>query len=226
MSKPQRRSHAKPAERPSNALVLAALERAIRHRTGDAHVAPIWVILDHLQLPRRSAEARHVRAVLGELTAAGRLEASHPHGVDAWGLTDAGRRQLGQARRGGSTPALPESPQHRDWRNARTGAGQEIERFARRLRECLDDASLLLDAPEPAPSDMWFELAEALRRACWRLGSASHCLYEWPEPQDEIADVDSRDDPGDATLEADERDRRRARRMGRRNVRLWQEGDQ
>jgi DNA-binding transcriptional regulator PaaX len=226
MSKPQRRPHAKPAQRPSNALVLTALERAIRHRAGDAHVAPIWAILDHLQIPRRSGEARRVRAVLEELSTAGQLEVSRPHGVDAWALTDTARRQLARARRDGLTPALPESPQHREWRNARTSAGQEIERFARRLRECIDDASLLLDASEPVPSDMWFELAEALRSACWRLGSASHCLYEWPEPQDGIADVDSRDDPGDATLEADERDRRRARRMGRRNVRLWQEGDQ
>ncbi len=219
MSKPRHRPHSQLTD----ALVLAALERAVRHRTADSPAAPIWAILDHLSIPRRSADARRVRALLDELTATGKLKTSRPHGIEAWTLTAAGQRRLRGARRADSLAPLPESPQHRQWQSARTAAGQEIERFAERLRECLADATLLLDTDPHAPSDMWFELAEALRNDCWRLGSAVHCLDEWPEPSDEIADVDTHTEASDAALEADERHRRSVRRMGRRSVRLWQE---
>lgn len=219
MSKPQHR----PRSELTDALVLAALERAVRHRTADSPAAPIWAILDHLAIARRSADARRVRALLDELTADDRLEISRPHGVEAWTLTSAGQRRLRDARRADSVAPLPESPQHRQWQSARALAAQEIERFAERLRECLAEAMLLLDTDPRAPSDMWFELAEALRNDSWRLGSAVHCLHEWPEPSDESADVDTHTEASDAALEADERHRRRVRRMGRRSVRLWRE---
>jgi transcriptional regulator with XRE-family HTH domain len=54
------------------------------------------------------------------------------------------------------------------------------------------------------------------------MGSASHCLYEWAEPNDDNeADVDDRRESGDDLLEFAERDPRRARRTGRRNIALW-----
>jgi hypothetical protein len=62
----------------------------------------------------------------------------------------------------GDVPQLPESPRHRTWRNARTAAAQEIERFRRNLRDCLDEAARLLDADPPAHSDAWFELGQHL----------------------------------------------------------------
>ena len=43
---------------------------------------------------------------------------------------------------------LPESPQHRAWRNARTAAAQELERFRASLHERLRHAELLLDADD------------------------------------------------------------------------------
>lgn len=225
MSKSQPHPNARPAEPPSEALILAALDRAVRHRERGAPTAPIWAILEHLAVPRRSAEARRVRAVLEALRRANRVEVSHPHGVEAWALTLSGRRRLRRAERAGTIPSLPESPQHREWRSARALASQELERFSRGLREQLNRALLLLDADEPAPSDTWFELAEVLRRDCRRLGSASHCLHEWLEPHDQIADLDDHIEPDDLKLDPSARDRRRARRMGRRNVRLWRRED-
>jgi hypothetical protein len=223
MSEPQHPPRVEPAQPPSGELVLAALERAVRHRGEETRAAPIWAILDHLGLARRGSGARQVRGVLESLRTGRLIEPSRLHGGEAWELTASGRRRLGRAQREGTLPTLPESPQHRDWRNARTAAGQEIDRFQRALGERLIEATRLLDRAEEVPSDAWFELAEALQRACRRLGSASHCLYEWSEPHDERADLDTHADPGDQELDPHERDRRRTRRAGRRNVRLWRQ---
>jgi hypothetical protein len=85
--------------------------------------------------------------------------------------------------------ALPESPQHRLWRHSRVIAGEQIDGLRRRLLATLDEARTLLDAAE-APSDEWFKLAPRLEKACWRLASATYCLREWPEPDEDRADVD------------------------------------
>jgi hypothetical protein len=216
-----RQQRGNPTETPSDELVLAALERAGRHRGKNTPAVPVWAILEHLALARRSAAARHVRARLGALQETGWIESSRHHGVATWGLTSGGHRQLMRARHAGELPALPESPQHRAWRNARTAAGQEIERFRDTVHEQLDRAALLLACDPPPRSDDWFELADALQRSCRRLGSASYCLREWLEPDDERADLDDGPDPGDDALEHDERGRRRALRAGRRNLALW-----
>jgi hypothetical protein len=201
--------------------VVAAVERAAHHRGKLPPAVPVWAILEHLALARRSAAARHVRSRLSALQEAGLLDSSRRHGVATWELTSAGQRRLQRARRSGGLPALPESPQHRAWRNARTSAGQEIDRFRASVREHLDEALLALAADPPPRSDDWFELADALQRSCRRLGSASYCLREWPEPEDAYADLDAGIDPGDAAIEHNQLVRLRALRTGRRNVALW-----
>jgi hypothetical protein len=211
-----------PADVIPDELVLAAIERAERHRARDTPGVPVWAITDHLDIPRRSGLARRVRARLDALEVAGSLERSRRHGVPTWALASAGRRRLQRARRAGNVPALPESPQHRAWRNARTAATQEIERFRPTVRDCLGEAALLLDADPPASSDAWFELGERLQRACRRLGSASYCVDEWAEPDDARADIDDHRDPADKGLDRAERARRSARRAGRRNISLWE----
>jgi hypothetical protein len=50
-----------------NVLVLAAMERAERHRARGHSDVPIWTILEHLDIPRRSAIARRVRSQIGAL---------------------------------------------------------------------------------------------------------------------------------------------------------------
>ena len=221
MPDPHRDPHAAAAGLPSEELVLAAIERAALHRARSCAAVPTWAILEHLGLARRSADARQLRSRLALLEDGGLLERSHPHGVLSWELTPSGRRRLRRARSAGGLPELPESPQHRAWRNAHTTAAQEIERLRDALRVQLHEASLLLDA-DPAPrSDAWLAQAEALRRSCWRVASASHCLREWPEPHDALPDIDEGLDADDGELEPKERARRRALRAGRRNVLLW-----
>jgi hypothetical protein len=221
MPDPRRDPRTNAPDLPSDELALAAVERAGRHQALATAAVPVWSVLDHLGVPRRSAAARHVRTRLGTLVAGGWLERDSRHGVPTWELTSSGVRRLRRARRGGGVPPLPESPQHRAWRNARTAAAEELERFRASLREHLRQAELLLDAEPPPHSDAWLELAHELQRACRRVASASHCLYEWSEPDDERPDVDRHSEPGDAELDEDERARRQARRAGRRNLRLW-----
>lgn len=210
--------------RPSAALVLAAVERAQRHH-GTARAAASAVsarrVLDHLSLSPRGASARAVHAALQCLSRSGALAAARSHGREVFALTPAGVRRLERARGAGTVGDLPESPQHRAWRTARTCAALEIARLRSSLARALADGTRLLDAGEPPHSDEWLALGERLRAEARRVGSASHCLYEWPEPDDALADVDERREAGDGLLEPAERARLRVLRAGRRNVRLW-----
>ncbi|HEX5225107.1 MAG TPA: hypothetical protein VFW29_08260, partial [Solirubrobacteraceae bacterium] len=179
----------------------AALARAERHRGGQAAAVPLWAILDQLALPRRSHAAREAARLLVQLEAGGAIRSERRHGATLWKIAPPGSALLRRA------PAdaleLPESPQHRAWRDARTLARGEIERFRAAMRDSLREAEALLRAPRPQHrSEDWFALAERLRRRAWTLGSATHCLYEWAEPDDAAADLDPHG-------------------SGRRNVTLW-----
>jgi hypothetical protein len=98
-------------------------------------------------------------------------------------------------------------------------AGEEIERFRESARECITDTLALLDgAPD---SDAWFQAGMELHRVCWLVGSATHCLREWAEPDDARRDDDKRSGPGDSALSSEERGRVRWLRCGRREVWRW-----
>ena len=224
MPDPDAHTRATRSARPPDELVLAAVERAGRHQANHGAAVPVWAILEHLELRPRSALARHVRTRLRALHASGSLQCTRRHGVPTWELTQSGRRLLRRAESAGELPALPESPQHRTWRNARAAAAQELERFSRLLRERLQHAAALLDADPPPHSDAWLELAEELQRGCRQVASASHCLYEWNEPDDARADLDEHVEPDDRRFAPARRKLRRARRAGRRNILLWRDG--
>jgi ribosome-binding protein aMBF1 (putative translation factor) len=151
-----------------------------------------------------------------------------------WVLTSRGRRRLSRARRAGTVPKLPESPQHRAWREARGLAEQRIVSFWMELLDRVEHVQELLDVPPPGPpvldapdavpgpaSDEWLEVGEQLQRACRRLASASYCLWEWREPDDARADIDDLSGPCDTAVAPDQHAERRARRRGRRNPLLW-----
>jgi hypothetical protein len=199
-------------------LVLAAIERADRHRARDTHAVPIGAIKDHLGLPLRS---RRVRSHLEALEAAGLLKRSRLYGVNFWGLTSAGRRRLTRARRAGNVPELPESPQHREWREARRAAETHIAEFRDGVSGAAVETFFLLDAGPPIHSDAWFEMAKRLERNLWRLGSATYCLYEWAKPENDRADIDDHQEPDDKRFTPTTQAQRRARRHDRRNIRLW-----
>jgi hypothetical protein len=68
-------------------------------------------------------------------------------------------------------------------------AGDRIDGFREALRTSIAEVGALLDAQQ-TPSEAWFEFGKRLSAECKRLGSATHCLFEWAEPDDARADVD------------------------------------
>ena len=163
---------------------LAAVDRVVRHRaTGVPGAAPVWVLCAHLGISTRSGAARRLRARLAALDGSG-LARGTRLGVQTWALTAAGKRRLDRLRLKGELPVLPESPQHRAWREAHAQAEQRIAEFWRAVLDAVEHACWLLEAPAPgAPvldlagavpgprSDEWFEVGEQLQHACRRLAS-------------------------------------------------------
>jgi hypothetical protein len=180
------RADLRPFELVSDAQLLGAIDRAEVH---DEHAhASRADIAAHLGFVHNSWTTRRLRPQLDALRSAGRVRDVRRYGLNLLALTAAGRRALGKARSAGAV-ILPESPQHRIWRHSRTLAHEQIDGLRQTLRGSLAEAGALLGA-ERVPSDAWFDLAERLRKACWQLGSATHCLHEWPEPDDSRADTD------------------------------------
>jgi hypothetical protein len=186
--------------------VLAAVRRAVRHRVPAPGPAPLWLVREHLAICPRSRASRVLRRRLEELEVRGLLARETRHGLPAWSLTAVG--EDAPARTGAIV--LPESPRRRERRRARLAAAQELPRFRARLAEALAEAERMLEAEsgDLPSSGAWIELGRRLAGDCRRLGSAWHCLYEWPEPDDEV--------PSPSPEQA-------ARLAALRNVRLWRE---
>ncbi len=171
---------------PSDEQLLAALGRAERHRRHKDQGVQLGAIKAHLNLPRHSGTTRRLRPQLTALEAGGLIEQTRRHSLDLWMLTRRGHQRLDAT---SGAIALPESPQHQEWREAREAADERIEGFHNALSFTTAEAMQLLDAGSQ-PSDSWFSLGERLQHACWRLGSATYCLHEWPEPDDSTPDID------------------------------------
>jgi transcriptional regulator with XRE-family HTH domain len=179
-----------------DALILAAIQRAELHRGREGVLKA--VLVEHLGLPKGARSARQLRPRLGELVAAKLVKRFRSRGYELMTLTRKGKNALAAA----EPIVLPESPQHRVWREARAAATECISGFRDDLRSALD-AGVALLADETTDSDAWYALAERTARAYKHLGSAAYCLCEWAEPDDATADV------GTPEL------------RGRRNWRLW-----
>lgn len=178
----------------TDGLILAALERAER-QTGSSKV---WlrVFVEHLGLEPTAPTSRRLRPDLGYLCHVGLLRRGEAKGREHWSLTAEGREELARSRAAGVVRDLPESPQHRAWREARMRARAELPAFRQLVHAVLEEARELSAGYEHGASAECFELAERLCSALWLLGSATHCMAEWQEPEDHIADVDP--DPGPA----------------------------
>jgi hypothetical protein len=203
------RPHGKGGEqtdRPSDAELLAALERAMRHRLPSPGPASMRMLLEHLAVAPRTAAARELRGRLAGLRERGLLACGREHGVVVFSLTAAGVEALRTA----GPLLLPESPRHLAWRRAQTAAAQELPRFRARLAATLERAERMLADSGAPDSGTWLELGRALAGDCNRIGSAWHCLHEWPEPDDCAAEPPAPE---------------RARLAALRNIRLWREPD-
>ena len=170
-------------------LVLAAIDRAVRHGREDSQAVPKSRIIAHLDIRPRSRLSIQVGTLLKALTTNGLVEPRRELGMDVWRVTSEGRWRLDQALAACEPPELPEAPQHRAWRKRRALAAQKMELFRAELDEALSDGWLLLqETNAPANSDMWDALGKRLQRCCSNVASSIYCLHEWNEPRDDRAD--------------------------------------
>lgn len=187
----------------TDGLVLAAVERAVLHEQEGGVLTS--VLMAHLGLAWAPPTNQKFFPRLDELRQAGLLTSTDRRGEPYWSLTSVGQERLTEEREAGEVGALPESPQHRTWRHARTQAAVQFQRFREDLSDAHEKAGDLVDQYRPVMSKEWFELSEWLHSASWRLASATYCLTEWLEPEDHRPDVDENPGP----------------RPGRRNVAAW-----
>jgi hypothetical protein len=177
-----------PVEMPSEDLVLAAIDRAYRHRSNSSNPGVLLVdVKEHLGLPRSGSATLRLRPTWQTLQTLGLVEQTRHRNHGLWRLTAAGHKRLTAAQKT-SDLTLPEAPQHRRWSHAHTEAGKRIEEFRADLRLLLAQATHLVDAELPATSDEWYDMDAQLHTAVRRMGSATYCLREWPEPDDATAD--------------------------------------
>jgi hypothetical protein len=152
-----------------------------KRRAGDRIAVPIFFVARHLGYTPGTRIRRRLRNRLEEATEKGWLECLDSSDPTVWALTAKGRRELAlhQGRVSAATRALPESPQHEAWREARRVAELQIADLRERLREALESSSTAA-GKESTESAVWLRLADASQR----LGAATYCLFEWPEPDD------------------------------------------
>jgi hypothetical protein len=168
-----------------DALILAAVQRAELHGHHASPGTSYASIVAHLGLRMGSATGRRLRPRFRELEAADLIAPAKRHGSVIYTATPKGGRILKDA----GAVVLPESPQHRHWREARAAAERRIAGLRDDLRAALAEGGILL-ADDGTDSEAWFVFGERFAEACKRLGSATYCLREWAEPSDDAADVD------------------------------------
>jgi hypothetical protein len=176
----------------SDGLIVEAVDRATHHEQDEEILTSL--LAEHLGFVSEPDTNRLLVPRLEGLRRAGLLTSIERRGEPFWGLTDVGRERLEAGRESGEVDDLPESPQHRTWRHARLKAAVRIEGFRQDLVDAVAEANQLIDQYRPVMSREWFNVSERLRVASWRMASATYCLTEWIEPEDERPDVD--ENPG------------------------------
>jgi hypothetical protein len=174
----------------SDTVVLAALDRAERceYPNPRSEKGVYWTrLVEHLGFVRGPWTTRRLRPQVQKLVDAGLIVRTCNAGRIRWSLTDAGAVVATQARLDGQV-SLPDSPARREWRQARTGAADQIDRIRARLGGELRNALALV--AEGGDSSAWYATGDTLSRECRRLGGAVFCSNEWDEPDDEHPDRD------------------------------------
>ncbi|MET0557607.1 MAG: hypothetical protein ABW065_02895 [Solirubrobacterales bacterium] len=181
-----------PYEPVPDSLILAAIERAEHHGTADVWIVEIG---HHLGFRHDSRTTHQLRERLERLRGGKVVIETTHNGREHWALTEEGRKQLARSRHAAALMDLPESPQHRRWREARLQAVLRIDGFHAAALEAISTAESRLGWSRLPNSTTLFELSERLQQTLWCLGSATYCLYEWPEPDDAHVDIDPNPGP-------------------------------
>jgi hypothetical protein len=181
-----------PGELLAPELVLAAIDRAYRHRRYTENPGVnLAAVKAHLALPHNGATTLRLRPILQALEADGLIEQTRHRSHTYWQLTRRGHKHLAAAQDASGLYQLPESPQHQHWREAHAAAGERIDGFHADLIKAFGKAAKRLEGSRQPTSAEWYALGGRLSHMCERVASATYCLYEWVEPDDAEADIDN-----------------------------------
>jgi hypothetical protein len=121
---------------PSDELIMLAVDRAERHKrfARDRPGVTVGAVAEHLGMSRGSVAGRRLNPLLRRLEIQGPLARFQlpGHSMPLWVLSEAGER-LVQAAVARGAGVLPESPQHRAWREARADCIARLPQFRTEL---------------------------------------------------------------------------------------------
>lgn len=170
--------------------MLAATARAERLRIASRKGPYISDIANHLGWRYSGAATVRLRPHLTRLVAAGDLASVEPPRYKRRGqirtTTAEGRGRLASA----EPVKLPESPQHRRWRQDRDVAAWALDGVRARAAAVMDEAYELVDREGQRPftdSDV-YRLIRRFEARFKALALAIRMCEQWPEPCDAAAD--------------------------------------
>jgi hypothetical protein len=171
------------SDRIPEGTLLAAVRRGQLHQA-KSEGQSIAAIKEQLGLRHTGWTTRTLRPPLEALVAAGLLTQQRRWGRIVWAVTARGRRRASPFR------VLPESPQHRKWREATALAPNKAEAVRQGALAIVEHAQALLASPLDAGPDAktWRELGRRLEKSMRVMASLTFCLREWDEPDDRRAE--------------------------------------
>jgi hypothetical protein len=178
-------------------MLLAAIERAECQVVlpGERKGARRKEVVEHLGLEWHSGNARRLKGQLEALEADGcvEIERKIPHRSNI-ALTLRGHDRLQLARRQkvpeAMPEALPESPQHREWREARAVAEEGEDEIRSLATDVVQEAQTALLKPAADSADELMAIGDRLHRVFWRFASVVYVRQEWVEPDERSRDED------------------------------------
>lgn len=164
--------------------VLAAVARAERL---EWRWVTVREIAEHLGWRYSGGATVRLRPPLERLVASGLLESTDPPRrkirSKEWSTTTAGRRHLASA----DPVELPESPQHRRWRQDRDVAAWAMDGVRAEAREVVDQAYDLLwerRVEDPITEEEVWRLVRRFEAVMSAFALATRMCEGWPEPTD------------------------------------------
>lgn len=178
-------------------MLLAAMERAECQVVlpGERKGARRQEVVEHLGFDWHSGTARRLKGQLEALRAEGcvEIEEEIPH-RSIVALTPRGHDRLQLARRQkvpeAMPEALPESPQHREWREARAAAEEREDEIRSLATDAVQEAQTALLKPEADSADELMAIGDRLHRVFWRFASVVYVRQEWAKPDERSRDED------------------------------------
>jgi hypothetical protein len=175
----------------SDERLLLAIGRARDHADpGDERRVHRKRIAEHLGFAHSSTTTKLLQPQLEAMEGEGLLEAVRSRGADYWRLTPKGSRRVGSLRKSKRSESLPESPQHREWRQAKEVAQAQLPEIMEDLHADLERGLELGNSSFHRFAGGDVSLSD-LRRLGVRLktdfslfATGLYCLFEWSEPSD------------------------------------------